>query len=201
MNTRLLFFMLPQHVSFHFDVCISSHILQHHAHKVMSSNIFVCVFGSPISWMCEKQSSVSHSSTESEIISLDAGLRLDGIRALDLWSLFQSLETQSRPTIERGNPLFAVMQVTHKASNLEECSFCWCWLCSLQRHFRIKKFCCMCLRTTKQWWRWSWKAEVQQWDMFPGPTELRFIGCSIESIRTLKSKSSTPCQKPTCRLF
>ena len=38
-----------------------------------------------ISWMCEKQTSVSHSSTESEIISLDAGLRLDGITALDLW--------------------------------------------------------------------------------------------------------------------
>ena len=31
--------------------------------------------------------SVSHSSTESEIISLDAGLRLDGIPALDLWDL------------------------------------------------------------------------------------------------------------------
>ena len=39
----------------------------------------------PNSWMCKKQTSVSHSSTESEIISLDAGLRLDGIPALDLW--------------------------------------------------------------------------------------------------------------------
>ena len=37
--------------------------------------------------MCQKQTSVSHSSTESEIISLDAGLRLDGIPALDLWAL------------------------------------------------------------------------------------------------------------------
>ena len=37
--------------------------------------------------MCKKQSSVSHNSTESEIISLDAGLRLDGIHALDLWDL------------------------------------------------------------------------------------------------------------------
>ena len=49
------------------------------------------VFGShtfvPISWMCNKQTSVSHRSTESEIISLDAGLRLDGISALDLWDL------------------------------------------------------------------------------------------------------------------
>ena len=42
-----------------------------------------CVFGShtfvPVSWMCKKQTSVSHSSTEFEIISLDTGLRLDGL--------------------------------------------------------------------------------------------------------------------------
>ena len=37
--------------------------------------------------MCKKQTSVSHSSTESEIISLDAGLRLDGIPAFDVWDL------------------------------------------------------------------------------------------------------------------
>ena len=49
----------------------------------------LCIFGSrtfvPTSWMCKKQTSVSHSSTESEVISLDAGLRMDGIPALDLW--------------------------------------------------------------------------------------------------------------------
>ena len=43
----------------------------------------LCLFGShtfvPISWMCKKQTS--------EIISLDAGLRMDGIPALDLWDL------------------------------------------------------------------------------------------------------------------
>ena len=37
--------------------------------------------------MCKKQTSVSHSSTESEIISVDAGLGLDGIPALDLQDL------------------------------------------------------------------------------------------------------------------
>ena len=37
--------------------------------------------------MCKKQTSVSHSSAESEVISLDAGLRMDGISALDLWDL------------------------------------------------------------------------------------------------------------------
>ena len=51
----------------------------------------LCIFGShtfvPIRWMCKKQTSVSHSSTESEIISLDAGLRMDGIPSLDLWDL------------------------------------------------------------------------------------------------------------------
>ena len=51
----------------------------------------IVYFGShtfvPISWMCKKQTSVSDSSTESDIISLDAGLRMDGIPALDLWHL------------------------------------------------------------------------------------------------------------------
>ena len=37
--------------------------------------------------MCKKQTSVCHSSTESEIISCDAGLRMDGLPALDLWDL------------------------------------------------------------------------------------------------------------------
>ena len=50
------------------------------------------MFGShtfvPISWTCKKQTLISHSSTESEIISLDAGLRKDGTPALGLWDLF-----------------------------------------------------------------------------------------------------------------
>ena len=54
----------------------------------------LCVFGNhtfvPISWMCKKQIAVSHSSTESEIISLDTGLRLDGLLALELWDLIVS---------------------------------------------------------------------------------------------------------------
>ena len=45
----------------------------------------------PISWMCKKQTSVSHSSTESEIISLGTGLRLDGLPALELWDLIVSV--------------------------------------------------------------------------------------------------------------
>ena len=37
--------------------------------------------------MCKKQTAVSHSSTESEIISLDTGLRLNGLLVLELWDL------------------------------------------------------------------------------------------------------------------
>ena len=60
----------------------------------------------PISWMCKKQTAVSHSSTESEIISLDAGLRLDGIPALDSLDLiFLSLETRFRLLKDRRDPL------------------------------------------------------------------------------------------------
>ena len=55
----------------------------------------LCIFGShtfvPISRVCKKQSAVSHSSTESEIISLDTGLRLDGLLALEFWDLIVSV--------------------------------------------------------------------------------------------------------------
>ena len=45
-----------------------------------------------------KQTSVSHSSTESEIISLDAELRLDGIPALDLWDLIVAVLGNTNPS-------------------------------------------------------------------------------------------------------
>ena len=52
---------------------------------------FLSIFGSrtfvPISLMCKKETSASHGSTESEIISLDARLRMDGLPALDLWNI------------------------------------------------------------------------------------------------------------------
>ena len=69
----------------------------------------LCVIGShtfvPISWMCKKQTTVSHSSTESEIISLDTGLRLDGLLALELWNLIVSvLANASRVSDGSGQP-------------------------------------------------------------------------------------------------
>ena len=64
----------------------------------------LCVFG-PISWMCKKQTSFSHSSTESEIISLDAGLRLDGIPTLAIWDLIVAfLGNMNQSHKERRDP-------------------------------------------------------------------------------------------------
>ena len=78
----------------------------------------LCVFGShtfvPISWMCKKQT-VSHSSTESEIISLDTGLRLDGLPALELWDLIVSvLGNVSRVSDRSGKPESDV-HIRHKS--------------------------------------------------------------------------------------
>ena len=57
--------------------------------------------------MRKKQTSVSHCSTESEVISLDAGLRIDGIPALDLWDLvteaLHSDSKQSKKSKENAN--------------------------------------------------------------------------------------------------
>ena len=63
-----------------------------------------------MSYICSKQLDVQetnfsfNSSTESEIISLDAGLRLDGIPALDLWDLIV-LGNTTQNRIERRDPL------------------------------------------------------------------------------------------------
>ena len=52
--------------------------------------------------MCKKHTSVSHSSTQADIISLDACSRMDGVPALDLWNLivevFHSPQNQLNKT-------------------------------------------------------------------------------------------------------
>ena len=68
----------------------------------------LCVFGShtfvPISWMCKKHFRFVQL-TESEIIFLDTGLRLDGLLALELWDLIDSvLGNVSRVSDGSGKP-------------------------------------------------------------------------------------------------
>ena len=88
-----------------------------------TSGGILCIFGShtfvPISWLCKKQTSVSHSSTEAERMSLDAGSRMDGIPALDLWDLvievFHSVpkRTEGLKRELRGNPSAVVSPNMH----------------------------------------------------------------------------------------
>ena len=74
--------------------------------------------------MCRKQTSVSHSSTEAEVISLDAGLRMDGIPALDLWDLvievFHSSPNQTNKTKDVREPRRNVSATpqTHKRKQI-----------------------------------------------------------------------------------
>ena len=83
--------------------------------------------------MSKKQTSVSHSSTELEIISLDAGLRLDGISAVDLWDLIvEVLGNTNQSHEERRETRFwtNVKFVQHFAqfkneNNLKEWSMIW----------------------------------------------------------------------------
>ena len=125
----------------------------------------LCTFGShtfvPISWMCEKQTAVSHSSTKSEIISLDAGLRLDGIPTLDLWDLIVSVLGNTIQTPERpGDPLSLT-----RVKDLKGKPTCWTQsqtllaerrsiLYSTEIHWRIQnyknKFGCYA-RTPHRW--------------------------------------------------
>ena len=75
----------------------------------------LCIFGSRtfvlVSWMCKKQTAVSHSSAESEIISLYAGFRMDGLLALDFWDVVIEVLRSSNNNV----------QPTHKHSGN------WCY--------------------------------------------------------------------------
>ena len=60
---------------------------------------YLCICGDrtyvPITWLCKKQTAVSHSSAEAEIVALDAALRTEGIPAIMLWELM--LEVYGKP--------------------------------------------------------------------------------------------------------
>ena len=114
-----------------------------------TSGGLLCIFGShtlvPISWMCEKQTSVWHSSTKGEIISLDAGLPMDGIPALDLWDLgievFHSSSNQLNNTKGQvqGNLSRNTTSNKHTQNKTKvptQHDNFWseqCWLCAVER--------------------------------------------------------------------
>ena len=118
-------------------------------HSKSTSGRILCIFGSrtvvSISWICKKQTSVSHNSTESEIISLDAGLRMDGIPALDLWDLV--IEVLRSTTIQAVKPR-PKHQLKRAAEMLINCQL---WITCPQTHILLKaSLSCTFLKTTDQ---------------------------------------------------
>ena len=121
----------------------------------------LCIFGShtfvPISWMCKKQTSLSHSSTESEIISLDAGLRMDGIPALDLWDLIVAVlhgNTNQNDRV-RGEPYKSPTRkkIHGKIDDLNNVDF-------VSSNANSCRKCGQNTLTSSSWWyasEWSWK--------------------------------------------
>ena len=110
-------------------------------------------------WMCKKQTSVSHSSTESEIISLDAGLRLDGIPALDLWDLIVTvLGNTNQSHKEQGDLLMNKREVRSPPHTIQKRKQSQRVINDLEMlilfpqtsNLLIRKLCRMCLKTTKQ---------------------------------------------------
>ena len=124
----------------------------------------LCVFGShtfvPISWMCKKQTSVSRSSTESEIISLYTGLRLDGIPALDLGDLIVAVlhGNTNQSHKERGDPCTNLREVRAAPHKLQKRKKSHGMINDLDNvdfiphtsTLLVRKLCCMCFKTTKQ---------------------------------------------------
>ena len=98
--------------------------------SISTSGGILCVFAShtfvPTSCMCKKQTSVS--SIESEIISVDAGLRLDGIPALDFCNLIvavlgntnQSHKEQGELLMNKREVRSTPHTIQKNASNLRE---------------------------------------------------------------------------------
>ena len=159
-----------------------------------TSGWILCIFGSrtcvPKSWMCKKQTSVYHSSTGSEIISLDAGLRMDGITTLDLWDVvievlhssnnvppIQKISTpKSKPRGAAGN---CVRDNVRNIRLMKECDRNVHQLSELDyvttnAHIILReKPSYAFLKTTKLWSRLSSKEEVRWWDTRLEPTGSR----------------------------
>jgi hypothetical protein len=81
--------------------------------------MYLCLVGPrtfvPLTWLCKKQSAVSHSSSEAEVIALDAAIRMEAIPAIMLWEEILSVFDPEychkprvpRPLVSRGDPVLS----------------------------------------------------------------------------------------------
>ena len=74
-----------------------------------TSGAILCLAGpntfAPLSWICKTQGAVSHSSTEAELIAMDAGMRLEALPALMLWeTILDVMNPVPQETTAAANP-------------------------------------------------------------------------------------------------
>ena len=150
----------------------------------------LCIFGSRtfvhIGWMCKKQTSVSHGSTESEIISLDAGLRMDGLSAVDLWDIVNEVQRSTNNTakprrLTQGNLCGTGDHSTSKTKtktptekNKRDVGKCQTWITYPPTHILLKaSLTCFFFDDDEAVIKMLSKDEVHRWDTCPESTELR----------------------------
>ena len=90
--------------------------------SISSTGAMMCLVGPntfvPVQWLCKKQTAVSHSSTEAEVIALDTGVRLDGIPALIFWELvIEVLGPRTKGSIASGDTTLTQANKTRKFCN------------------------------------------------------------------------------------
>ena len=75
----------------------------------------------PISLACKKKTAVSHSSTEAEVLSLNNGLRMEGLLALTLWDIVSVVlelpATRARVTPSRHQKFKKKTKTTQKTAD------------------------------------------------------------------------------------
>ena len=124
-------------------------LLEEHC-AFLGSHTFV-----PISWMCNR-------TVQQNQKSFLWGLMVTPHLIYGIWSL-QFLGTRIRVRKNRATCWWTNVKFVHhltrftNVSNLEEWSMIWIMLFLLPQtsSLHIRKLCCMCLKTTKQWSRWS----------------------------------------------
>ena len=118
---------------------------------------------------------------------------------------WKTSQTSSRELVRDKKP-FEQQNQDQTPTNWKEQLRCWssvkCGLRTLKHTFFSRRV------SVVHFWRqqsfpsrWSSKDEVQQWDTFPEPTDLRLIGCSIDLTWTQKSKSSSLTSKTNSQTY
>ena len=156
--------------------------------KIVFGRTFVHIWKSYIrsSKLDVQETNISHTQLN-EIISLDAGLRMGEIPALDLWDLvidvFNSSPDQLKKSKERVRETCCVtlhQTSTPKTKARLQSSptfLCWAMLIMFRQTRSVLNSvrCSTFLKITKQWLGWSSKAEVQQWDTYPEPQSCSWL--------------------------